>query len=65
MADNPTPIEMQKYLKGVEYPASRDDLVSAAKDNGAPDDLVETLSNSGTDSFDSPTDVSAALKGTS
>ncbi|MDW4574144.1 DUF2795 domain-containing protein [Microbacterium sp. M3] len=60
---NPTPIELQKYLGGVDYPASRDDLVSTARANGAPDDLVAALENSGTDSFDSPTDVSEAVAG--
>ena len=63
MSDNPTPIELQKYLGGVDYPASRDDLVAAARDNGAPDDLVSALESSGTDSFDSPTDVSKAVAG--
>ena len=63
MSDNPTPIELQRYLGGVDYPASRDDLVAAARENGAPDDLVSALENSGTDSFDSPTDVSKAVSG--
>ncbi|MFJ6653957.1 DUF2795 domain-containing protein [Microbacterium sp. NPDC091313] len=63
MADNPTPIELQKYLGGVDYPASKDDLVSAARGNGAPDDLVSALENAGPDSFDSPTGVSSALSG--
>ena len=30
------PIELQKHLKGADYPASRDDLVALARDNGAP-----------------------------
>lgn len=60
---NPTAIELQKYLGGVDYPASREDLVATARDNGAPDDLVSALEQSGTDSFDSPTDVSRAVTG--
>jgi hypothetical protein len=63
MADNPTPIELQKYLGGVDYPASKDDLVRAARDNGAPDDLVSALEGAGADSFESPTDVSSAVSG--
>lgn len=63
MADTPTPIELQKYLGGVEYPASKDDLVTAARGNGAPDDLVSALEGADADSFDSPTDVSSALSG--
>jgi hypothetical protein len=61
MADNPIQIELQKYLGGVDYPASRDDLVKTARDNGAPDDVVQALENAGADSFDSPTDVSSAV----
>lgn len=63
MSDNPPFIELQKYLGGVDYPASRDDLVKAARDNGAPDDLVAALENSGKDSFDGPTAVSEAVTG--
>jgi len=63
MASNSSPIELQKYLKGVDYPATRDDLVSTAKDNGAPDDLVKLLQGSERDSFDSPAAVSSAVGG--
>ena len=52
-----SPIDLQKALKGAEYPASRDDLVSLARDNGADDVLVEKLSNASTDEFDGPNDV--------
>jgi hypothetical protein len=55
------PIELQKHLKGADYPASRDDLVSLARDNGAPDDIVNALENAGTDTFDGPDDVQRAL----
>ena len=55
------PIELQKHLKGVDYPASRDDLVQAAQSNGAPDDMVEALRNANQDSFDGPSAVQKAL----
>ncbi|MDQ0584315.1 DUF2795 domain-containing protein [Streptomyces rishiriensis] len=58
-----SPIDMQKALKGAEYPADRDDLVALAKKNGADDDLVERLSNSGTERFDGPNDVQKAVFG--
>lgn len=63
MADTPTPIELQKYLGGVDYPATRDDLVRIARNNGAPDDLVSALENVDRDSFDGPTAVSSAVSG--
>jgi hypothetical protein len=55
------PIELQKHLKGAGYPASRDDLVSLARDNGAPEDIVNALENAETDTFDGPDDVQRAL----
>lgn len=63
MADTPTPIELQKYLGGVDYPATRDDLLRIARNNGAPDDLVSALENVDRDSFDGPTAVSSAVSG--
>lgn len=63
MAENPTPIELQKYLGGVDYPISKDDLVATARENGAPDDVLSALESSGESSFDSPTAVSHAVSG--
>jgi hypothetical protein len=37
------PDEAQQYLQGVEYPASKEDVVTAAGNNGAPDDMMRVL----------------------
>jgi len=55
------PIELQKYLKGVEYPASKDDIVKAAENNGADDEIIDVLRNASESSFEKPTDVTKAL----
>jgi hypothetical protein len=55
--------EVQKALKGADYPATRDELVELAERNGAGDDVVETLRDADGDSFDGPDQVMAALKG--
>ena len=55
------PIELQKYLKGVDYPASRDDLVSAAQSNGAPEEIVDALGDASQESFDGPSAVQQAV----
>ncbi len=37
------PDDAQQYLQGVEYPASKEDVVNAAENNGAPDDIMELI----------------------
>ena len=59
----PNPIDLQKALKGADYPAAREDLISLAKDNGADDTLVEKISHVTTDRFDGPDDVQKAVFG--
>ena len=56
-----SPIDLQKALKGAQYPSSRDDLVTLAKDNGADDTLVDKLAHAPTDEFDGPDDVQRAV----
>lgn len=55
------PIELQKSLKGVEYPASKEDVVNAAETNGADDEIMEALRGLSDESFEKPTDVTKAL----
>ncbi len=56
------PVEVQKHLKGVDYPASGDELASTAEGNDAPGDLVEQLRDQGDEEFSGPDQVTAALK---
>jgi Protein of unknown function (DUF2795) len=56
------PIEVQKHLKGMSYPASKDELVSTAEDNGADDELMEQLRGVSKTQFTGPDDVMEALK---
>ena len=55
--------EVQKALKGVDYPASKDELASHAEGNGADRDLVEDLRGMRKSSFDGPNAVMKELKG--
>ena len=34
------PDDAKQYFEGVEYPASKQDVASAAENNGAPEDLL-------------------------
>lgn len=55
------PIQLQKYLKDVNYPCSRETLLDAARDHGAGDDIVSTIEQLPDREFSSPTDVSSAI----
>ena len=55
------PIEVQKNLSRVSYPASRDELVEHARRQGAPDDVVSALQGLGDDSSSGPDQVMAGL----
>jgi hypothetical protein len=63
MADNPIFIEVQKHLGGVDYPASRDELVAAAQESGADEETLQALRDLPAKDYEDPTDVSAELGG--
>lgn len=56
------PDEATQYLEDIEYPASKEDLASAAEGNGAPEELVERLRTLGRPSFSGPEEVVAELE---
>ncbi len=61
MADTPNPIQIQKFLGGVDYPAKRDALLSKAKDSGADSNVIQALEAIPDKEYDSPTAVSSAI----
>ena len=61
MATAPNPIQLQKHLKGVDYPASKADLVQAARDQGADQDTIRALEAMSDREYDGPNAVSQAV----
>jgi hypothetical protein len=55
------PVEVERYLKGVNYPAKKNDLVKHAQQNGASQDILETLKDLREENFNSPVEVSKAV----
>ena len=53
------PIQMQKYLSGVDYPASREDLVEHARSQGADEEVLRKLDAMPDRTYDGPNAVSA------
>ena len=59
--DMPDFIEVQKHLAGVSYPAEKYDLIEAARDNEAPDHIMEILDVLDDRVFDGPAEVRKAV----
>jgi hypothetical protein len=56
-------IQIAKYLKGADFPASKDDLVECAQQNDAPEEVIEAIQALNDDNFESITDVTRADSG--
>lgn len=61
MADKPSPIDVQKALGGMDYPASKDDIVKKAEGSGAEGTVLDALKNLPERQYDAPTDVSKEI----
>lgn len=61
MAETPNPIQIQKFLGGIDYPASRETLISRAKESGADSNVLDALQNIPDKEYDNPTAVSSAV----
>jgi hypothetical protein len=56
------PVEVtQKYIDGITWPASKEDVRDALQRNGAPDDVVQALRSANKDRFVGPNDLHATL----
>ena len=55
-----SPSNVQKYLKGVDYPAKKRDLVETAKKNAAPNEVVQVIQQFPDQEFKGPQDVMKA-----
>lgn len=55
------PVQVQKYLKGVDYPVSKDDLVNTAQREGADQNVIGTLQEMPGEKYNSPNDVAEAI----
>lgn len=51
------PIEMQKSLGGVSYPASKEQIVRTAKEHGAPKKIMDALKSMPDKEYDSPAEI--------
>ena len=55
------PIQVAKFLKGVDYPASKADLIKRAEQNGADEQVRAALEQLPDQKFGSPAEVSKGI----
>jgi hypothetical protein len=56
-----SPIDIQKALGGMDYPATKEQIVKHAQDNGAGDDVLEALKGIEDREYEGPSGVSKAV----
>jgi uncharacterized protein DUF2795 len=55
------PIQVQKFLSDVDYPANKDELTRRASERGADENVMRTLTALPERRYDSPNDVSEEI----
>lgn len=55
------PAQVEKCLKGMDYPADKQEVINYAKQHGADAQVEQTLSRLPNETFNKPTDVSKAI----
>jgi hypothetical protein len=56
-----SPIDIQKALGGMDYPARKDDIVRHAEQNGADQEVLEALRRIEDREYEGPSGVSSAV----
>jgi hypothetical protein len=56
-----SPIDIQKALGGIDYPATKQDIVKHAQDHGGGNDVIEALQGIDDREYDGPSGVSESV----
>jgi trehalose-6-phosphatase len=59
----PSPIDIQKALSGMDYPATKDQIVQHAEQNGADKEILDALRKIDDREYEGPSGVSSAVFG--
>ena len=57
-----SPIDVTHHLKGIHFPAEKQDLVEQAKKNGAPSEIMEAIEAMPEETYKTVADVMKGLK---
>jgi hypothetical protein len=57
------PDQLTQYLPNLDFPASKDEVVSEVQNNDAPQEVIDQLKNSNTDTFNNANEVLETVRG--
>lgn len=52
-----SPAAVERYIKGIHFPAGKEDLLNQAKENKAPNDVMHVIKQFEDKEFNSPVDI--------
>jgi len=55
--------QLQQYLPNLDFPASKEEVVSTAQSNDAPQEVIDRIRNSGQGTFNSADEVLQTVQG--
>ncbi len=55
------PVQVQKFLGGINYPCSKQDILKTAKSHGADENVLKLLQELPDQHYNKPTDVTKAI----
>ena len=55
--------QLQQFLPNTDFPAGKDEVVNQVQNNGAPQEVIDGIKNSGTETFNSADEVLQAVRG--
>lgn len=56
-----SPAQIEKYLKGIDFPSSKQSLINHAKQNNAPDDVMQLLQRMPDKEYGSAADIAREI----
>jgi hypothetical protein len=58
---NFNPGDVSKYLKGISFPASVQEVASTLQNNGAPNEIIQKVQSAGKSQFSNEGDVASTV----
>ena len=55
--------QLQQFLPNLDFPAGKDEVVNQVQNNGAPQEVINAIQNSSTQTFNSADEVLQAVRG--